>query len=218
MGKQHILLYFFFAFHFYVSSEEIRIWYLWKVQSNGRSCSLIEKAIAQTSNYLVQIFDNLIFLLHTVFAPILMQEIWKKYAKNLTSPDSAFGISLTKRWHSTTKQNYRAGAFWFWFNFNSEYWIFLLLFSSGPDMYHLGLATEWESWYSFLLYKFLQISTASSCIWKYSASLLKLPASAHKFLYSFLRSSCLWLSVAVLTVHVTKKFILIQSSFLRNTM
>lgn len=44
--------------------EEIRIWYLWNMQSDTRSCSsLVAEAIAQTSNYLAQSFDNLIFLL-----------------------------------------------------------------------------------------------------------------------------------------------------------
>lgn len=44
--------------------EEIRIWYLWNAQSDARSCSsLVAEGIAQTSMYLAQSFDNLVFLL-----------------------------------------------------------------------------------------------------------------------------------------------------------
>lgn len=96
--------------------EEISIWYLWKVQSDARSCfSLIAEAIAQAASYLVQSFDNVIFLLiscslfHTNAADL------KTYDKNLSFPDIPFGISFTKCWGNTLKQSCRAGLFWFWF-------------------------------------------------------------------------------------------------------
>lgn len=44
--------------------EEIRIWCLWNVHSDARSCSsLIAEAVALASSYLLQSFDNLNFFL-----------------------------------------------------------------------------------------------------------------------------------------------------------
>lgn len=127
MGKQLILLHSFFVLHFYVYIEEISIWYLRKVQSSGRSCSsLIAKVIAQTFNYLVQSFDNLIFL-HISYSlrfHINATDL-EKYTKNLGFPDTAFVITLTKCWHSTTKQTTELVPSDF--GLNPEYWICFLL-------------------------------------------------------------------------------------------
>lgn len=64
-GKaDYLLIAFLFVCFIFMYIEEIRIWYLGEVQSDARSwSSLIAEVIAQTSNYLVQSFDNLIFLL-----------------------------------------------------------------------------------------------------------------------------------------------------------
>lgn len=113
---QHLSLLLYFLCFIFMWIEEIRIWYLWNVQSDARSCcSLIAEATALAFNYLVQSFDNLVFLLiscslfHTNAADL------KKMSSKSYFPAIPFGISYTKYWGNPLKQSCRASIFWFWF-------------------------------------------------------------------------------------------------------